>query len=194
MKQFTYISDLTNSKGIETMTGAPVSKINKTLLSGIGYSASTLELIDVELTSGSTQRFILKKTALNADWLTQRTKDTVGREAAILDEESLLKIWDSVHCPYMVFAMEKGQIAMLMNDLSEYLLPDVKEPIDLATEATILNTLASLHAGFWKSNEIKKLGWLGVPQQYVDALGPDDHLTDSFAPPPEKVLESMNKG
>jgi hypothetical protein len=91
MKQFSYISDLTNPKAIETITGA-VSNINKTLLSGIGYSDSTLERIDVKLTSGRTQSFILKYTKLNSDWLSQRSKDTVGLEAAILDEESLLKI------------------------------------------------------------------------------------------------------
>ena len=193
MKQFTHISDLTNPKVIETITGA-VSTINKTLLSGIGYSDSTLERIDVELTSGSTQSFILKYTKLNADWLSQRTKDTVGREAAILGEDSLLKIWDSVDCPYIAFAIEKGEIAVLMNDLSAYLLPDVKEPIDLQTEATILNTLASLHAGFWGAIEIKKIDWLKTPQQYLEALGPGEHPTDSFAPPPEKVLEGMNKG
>ncbi len=83
MKQFTYISDLTNPKALETITGA-VSSIHKTLLSGIGYSAATLERIDVKLTSGSTQSFILKYIKLSADWLSQRTKDTVGREAAIL--------------------------------------------------------------------------------------------------------------
>ena len=193
MKQFTFISDLTNPKSIEPITGA-VSNINKTLLSGIGYSASTLERIDVALTSGSTQSFILKYTKLNSDWLTQRTRDTIGREAAILDEESLSKIWESIHCPYIAYAMEKGQIAMLMNDLSAYLLPDLKEPIDLITEATILNTLASLHAGFWGSIEIKKLAWLGIPKQYLEALGPGEHLTDAFVPPPEKTFESMNKG
>jgi hypothetical protein len=83
MKQFTYISDLTNPKALETITGA-ASSIHKTLLSGIGYSDATLERIDVKLTSGSTQSFILKYIKLSADWLSQRTKDTVGREAAIL--------------------------------------------------------------------------------------------------------------
>jgi hypothetical protein len=184
---------LTNPKVIESIIGV-VSNINKTLLSGIGYSDSTLDRIDVELTSGSKQSFILKYTKLNSDWLSQRTKDTVGREAAILDEDSLLKIWESVHCPYIAFAMEKGQIAVLMNDLSAYLLPDVKEPINRKTEATILNTLASLHADFWESIEIKKLDWLKTPQRYLEALGPGEHLTDSFAPPPKKVLESMNQG
>tara|TARA_B110000046_G_scaffold165254_1_gene181403 strand:+ start:41957 stop:42967 length:1011 start_codon:yes stop_codon:yes gene_type:complete len=193
MKQFTCISDLANPKALETITGK-VSSISKTLLSGIGYSDATLERIDVKLSAGSTQSFILKYIKLNSDWLSQRTKDTVGREAAILGEDSLFKIWESVDCPYVAFAMEKGQIAVLMNDLSAYLLPDVKEPIDLQTEAIILNTLASLHASFWESIEIKKLDWLKTPQQYLEALGPGEYLTDSFAPPPKEVLEGMNKG
>ena len=90
--------------------------------------------------------------------------------------------------------MEKGQIAMLMNDLSAYLLPDVKEPIDLQTEAIILNTLASLHAGFWESTEIKKIDWLKTPEQYFNAFVPGEHLTDSFALPPHNIVDSMNQG
>jgi hypothetical protein len=46
MKKITHVSDLTNPKAIATITGA-VSSINKTLLSGIGYSDATLERIDV---------------------------------------------------------------------------------------------------------------------------------------------------
>jgi hypothetical protein len=193
MKQFTFISDLTNPNVIENMTGA-VSNINKTLLSGIGYSDATLERIDVTLTSGLKRRFILKYTKLNSDWLSQRTKDTIGREAAILGEDTLLKIWESIHCPYVAFAMEKGQIAVLMDDLSAYLLPNVKEPIDLKTEDIILNTLASLHANFWASIELKKIDWLKTPHQYLETLGPGEHRTDVFAPPPENILEGMNQG
>ena len=101
---------MTNPEAIATITGA-VSSIHKTLLSGNGYSDATLEHIDVKLTSGSTKSFILKYIRLNSDWLSQRTKDTVGREAAILDEDSLLGIWESVGCPYVAFAMGKGKIA-----------------------------------------------------------------------------------
>jgi Phosphotransferase enzyme family len=193
MKRFAFISDLTNPEIIEALTGA-VSAITKTLLSGIGYSASTLERIDVETIAGCTQSFILKHTKLNVDWLSQRTGDSIGREAAILGEKNLFKIWESIHCPYIAYAIEEGQIAVLTNNLSEYLFLDVREPIDLKTEAIILNTFASLHATFWESPEIKKLDWLGKPHQYLETFGPGIHLTDSFAPPPDKLLDNMNQG
>ena len=50
---------MTNPEAIATIT-REVSSIQKTLLSGNGYSDATLERIDVKLTSGSTKSFILK--------------------------------------------------------------------------------------------------------------------------------------
>src|SRR5450432_4096066 len=126
MKRLTFISNFTNPEVIETFTGA-ISNIHNTILSGIGFSASVLQRIDVDLITGPAQSFILKQTSLNADWLSQRTQDSIGREAAILNEKCLLKIWESIHCPYIAFAIEEGQIAMLMNNLSDYLFPDVRE-------------------------------------------------------------------
>jgi hypothetical protein len=50
---------LTNPEAIATIT-REVSSIQKTLLSGNGYSDATLERIDVKLTLGSTKSFIFK--------------------------------------------------------------------------------------------------------------------------------------
>src|ERR1051325_4588697 len=119
IKRCTSISDLTNASVLETFTGL-VSSVNRTLLSGIGYSGSTLERVDVETTSGLKQSFILKQTSLHTDWISQRTKDTTGREASILAEPLLGGMWAHVHCPYLAFAIEDGQIGMLMSDLTPY--------------------------------------------------------------------------
>ena len=194
MKRFASISDFTDTKAMEAFTGA-ISGINKTtLFSGAGFSGAALERIDVETTSGLKHSFMLKHTRLNADWLSLRTNDTIGREAALLDEKRLSKVWESIHCPYLAFAMEEGEIAMLMNDLSEYLFPDVREPIDIKAETTILYTLASLHAAFWESPEIKKINWLGQPNQYLEVLGPGRQAADAFALPPAELLTNINRG
>lgn len=193
MKQCTFISDIASRETMETFI-EDVSGISTTLLSGIGYSGSTLERVDVETLSGLKQSFILKRTNLDTDWISQRTNDTIGREAAILAESSLMKIWEHIHCPYLAFAIEEGQVAMLMNDLSPYLFPDVREPIDVKTEATILNTLAALHAAFWESTELKEINWLMNLDRYLEILSAGKHATDLFAPPPDQLLAGMTKG
>ena len=165
MIRFDSIPDLTNPGLLCKLTG-PITEINKTLLSAVGFSGSVLERVEVFLESGIKRSFILKYTRINADWLSQRAKDQVGREAELLIEPCLSGIWKSVHCPYVAFAKESGQIALLMDDFSDYLFPDLRESIDIKSEDLILNTIASLHASYWESSEIKKLNWLTSPYNY----------------------------
>ena len=193
MKRFASIADLTDPRALETLTG-PVSSIHKTLLSGVGYSGSVLYRMEVHLLSGEIRSFILKHTVIRTDWLSQRTHDTVGREAAILDDPYFSRIWESIQCPFVAFALDEGEIAVLMKDVTLYLFPDVREPIELRKENDILNTLASLHASYWASSEIKTVSWLIKTHQYLEMLGPGAHPTDAIAPPPDKVRESMQQG
>src|ERR1700681_2403235 len=165
MVRFATISDLTNPEKLCTLTG-PISKVSKTLLSAIGFSASVLERIEIILQSGIKRNFILKRTRLGADWLSQRSNDQVGREAALLNEFSLSGIWNIIHCPYSAFTSENDQIGLLMDDFTDYLFPDVREPIELKSEDQILKTIASLHGSFWESTEVKKTKWLLFPHNY----------------------------
>lgn len=193
MKRFAAIVDLTNPQALATLMGQ-VLTIHKTILSGVGYSGSVLYRMQVHLLSGEVRSFILKRTAIRTDWLSQRTHDTVGREAAILDDPYFSRIWESVQCPFVAFALEEGEIAVLMKDVTPHLFPDIREPIGLRKENDILHTLAMLHASYWASSEIKTVSWLIKPHHYLEMLGPGPHPTDATAPPPGKVRESMRKG
>jgi hypothetical protein len=192
MNQFALISDLTTRNTLESLAG-PISGIHKTLFNGIGFSGSSFEKIEVDMV-GAKKSYILKQTNLTTDWLSLRTDDRVGREAALLAESRLRNIWDSFHCPYVAYATEKVRIALLMNDLSAHLFPDVREPIDIKAEDAILNALASLHASFWESREIKEIDWLGRPAQYLDVLRPGKRPTDLIAIPPPELFANITRG
>jgi thiamine kinase-like enzyme len=193
MERFATISDLTNPEMLCKLTG-PITRINKTLLSAVGFSGSILERIEVKLQSGITRNFVLKYTRLESDWLSQRAEDQVGREAALLSETGFSGIWSIIHCPYIAFASENGQIGLLMDDFTDYLFPDVREPIDIKSEDLILETLASLHATFWESSEVKKTKWLISAHKYLEVLGQGEHESDNIAPPPDKLRNSMKEG
>jgi thiamine kinase-like enzyme len=193
MQRFENISDLTNPACLCKITG-PIAGISKTLLSAVGFSGSVLERVEVILQSGSIRNFILKYTRLEADWLSLRSKDSVGREAALLSESGLSGIWHSIHCPYIAFASENAETGLLMDDFTDYLFPDVREPVNVHHEDLILNAIASLHASFWESSEIKKMEWLMKPEKYLDVLGPREHESDKMAAPPDKVRNSMQEG
>ena len=55
------------------------------------------------------------------------------REAAMLQAGELAAMWDAFACPYLAFAAGHDEVALLMDDLSPHLFPDVREP--LADEA-----------------------------------------------------------
>jgi thiamine kinase-like enzyme len=193
MVRFETILGLTTPELLGEITG-PIAKIDKTLISAVGFSGSVLEKVEVSLRSGTIRKFILKYTRLESDWLSQRAGDLMGREAALLCEPCLSGIWNSIHCPYVAFASENGEIGLLMNDFSAYLFPDVREPIDINSEDLILDTIASLHSSFWESSEIKKTQWLIKPQTYLEVLGPGEHESDKVAAPPDKLKNSMQEG
>ena len=193
MIRFDSIPNLTNPEFLSGVTGS-ITSINKTLLSAIGYSGSVIERVEVLLQSGVKRTFILKCTPIKADWLSQRANDQVGREAELLNEPSLSGVWNCIQSPYVAFAKENGQTALLMNDVSDYLFPDIREPIDFKSEDLILNSLASLHAAFWESSDIKKMDWLATSYNYLEVFAPGVHESDRYAPPPENIGNSMKAG
>jgi thiamine kinase-like enzyme len=193
MVRFAKVSDLTDPDHLVGLTG-PIAAMNNTLLSAVGYSGSVLERIEVKLQSGTIRNFILKDTRFESDWLSQRANDQVGREAALLNESSLSGIWNCIHCPYCAFASENGRIGLLMDDYTDYLFPDIREPIDIRSEDLIIKALAAVHALFWESSEVKKIKWMVKPPHYLQAFGPTEHESDRFAPPPEKIRNSMREG
>jgi hypothetical protein len=193
MKRFDLIADLTNPKMLCALVG-PIAEIHKTLISGVGFSDSSLMRLELVLQSGITRNFIFKYTKLANDWLSQRAKDRVGREAALLGEPCLTGIWNTIHCPYVAFASVPGEIGLLMDDFTDQLFPDVREPISLKSENLILDIIAKLHASFWESIELKKPGWFTRPTDYLEFLAPGKHESDKKAPPPDKIRNPMLEG
>src|SRR6185295_16875956 len=89
-------------------------------------------------------------------------------EASLLKTESLLAVWDIFDSPYIAVAAAPGAVGLLMTDLTESLLPDVREPLTDAQERTLLGALARLHARFW--DFAPPGSWLMRPAQYFDLL------------------------
>lgn len=193
MKRFNSIADLTSAAKLSEIVG-PIVQVNTELLSGIGFSGSLLNKVEVLLETGEKKVFILKQTRLQDDWLSLRSRDTIGREAALLGEEKLARIWDIIQCPYVAFAQERHLAGLLMNDLSNYLFPDEREPISISEEDTIINGIACIHAMFWDSADIKEMDWLAGPLDYLSILGPGKHDEDKICAPPEKIKIGMEEG
>ena len=124
--QFKSVDALLDPKALETILGA-VEGVRRTPLGTNGYSGSIHERWEVERRGGERLNLVLKRTRPSQDWTAYRTGDDAGREAIILNTPE--RVWNVFQCPYRAYAIQGGEIALLMDDLSEHLFPDVDAPI-----------------------------------------------------------------
>ncbi len=169
------ISALTSREGLRAALGA-VASVRAVPLSTAGYSGSTHQRLTVTYAGGRERSFVVKTVDIAHDWTLRISDDNMGREAALLGAPELLGVWETFHRPYLAYAVQGGEFALLMEDLSEHLFSDVDEPISLEAEEAALSSLAGLHARYWESDALK-LPWLTRISESFGAMGP--HASDS---------------
>ena len=140
--RLTTADDLADPAALAGVLG-PVTELRREPMATGGHSVSTFERLDVRLRSGERVPLVLKRVRLALDWGARRTGDTTGREAAPLAEPALAGIWGAFRCPYRAYAFDDGEVGLLMDDLSPYLLPDADARVDEAHEDALLAALAA---------------------------------------------------
>jgi Phosphotransferase enzyme family len=173
----------------------PVASIERSPLVALGYTytGNTLERLDLRLVSGGRRKLVLKRTATTLNWVERRSGDAVGREAALLAEPALSGVWEVLGCPYRAYAAERGDAGLLMEDLSDHLLPDIDEPIAVADEDALLAALAALHARYWES-DVLRLPWLAAPAIRFALLGPMASTEEAGWPEPGGFFDDVRRG
>lgn len=162
------VDDLLDPGRLESVLDAP-GPVRVERLNTVGYSGSRFHRVSSE------DEFIVKETVLSEDWFSNRTEDDVGREAAALLAPELDRIHEIFRLPYRAVAMEPGRVGLLMEDVSPWLLPDEREPLDPGQEELLLDTLARLHASFWEADELERLDWLQGSADFLHVMGPRGH-------------------
>jgi hypothetical protein len=160
----------------------PIRTMSRTPLITSGYTAAQHERLDVMLSTGELRRLVVKRVRVATDWTASRSEDALGREATLLAEPALAAVWDVMQCPYVAFWSVAGEIGLVMDDLTPFLLPDVRAPLSEAQEEQLLTALAGMHARFWSSPALE-LAWLARSDHYVGLLDlrsaeSDDTLAD----------------
>ncbi len=145
-------------------------------LDTLGYSGATFTRLTFH-GNGSDQQLILKELDVEHDWFSQRSGDTLGREAAILVEPAAERIHEIFDLPYLCIAIEPGKIGMLMRDVSPGLFPDERKPISNQDQDLILDKMAEVHACFWEEPALFSLPWLHQSEDFLYLMGPLDHDT-----------------
>ena len=142
-------SDLTDSGSLARLVG-PVRTVERHVLRTSGFSGAEFEKVEVALGNGTNRTFVLKHVRPKATWTSRITGDLEGREGLLLERETLAPAWDVFANPYVAWARDRDELALLMQDVGGHLLPDVREPLPEEIEARLLGALARLHARFWE--------------------------------------------
>jgi hypothetical protein len=180
-------------EALAAITG-PIRAVEHSPFKTVGYTAARHERLDVTLRTGERRALVVKRIRPSTDWTACRTSDRRGREAAMLAESTLGAMWEALACPYLAFAMEDDEVALVMEDLTPHLFPDVRVPLPEEQEEQLLMALAALHARFWSSPALE-LPWLTQPEHYaglLDACCAAD--PGARAPLPDMLREGIIRG
>lgn len=160
--------DVFDPDKLATLIG-PVREMSRRPMVTSGYTAAHHERLDVTLSTGESRRLVVKRVRPAADWTASRTGGRLGREATLLGEPALAAVWEEIECPYLAFWSVGGEIGLVMDDLSPFLLPDVRTPLTVQQEEQLLAALAGMHARFWSSPSLD-LPWLARAEHYAGLL------------------------
>lgn len=172
MVRLASLSDASDQRALAAVTG-PIQSLGRSPLSTVGFAGATHERLELVLESGARRNLVVKRAHVSADWTSIRSGDQVGREAALLAEPAL-DVWRAFACPYVAYAVEGDSIALVMDDLTPHLFPDIRQPLTEEQEERLLRALATLHAQFWSESGIPSpvldLPMLARAEHYVGIL------------------------
>ena len=192
LKKSNSISQLTSPDFLTELFGS-FRNIKRQPLKTNGFSGSTHEKIILEIENAETVSLILKHIYPSQDMTIWRSGNINNREVMLLDDQEMIEVWDIFKSPYIAYAIEDSNSALLMHDVSGNLFPDLREPIRPEQEDSILHTLAQMHAHYWQHNVLSK-SWLAKQNIFFSFLGPFAQAEEKAAGRLHPILELVHKG
>ncbi len=164
------LADVLEPRALGTLLG-PVDRVEEAPFATTGYSGSRHTRVTLVLRAGESRAFVLKRTSLAENWVARFSHDDVGREEAWLHVPRLVRVGEHFALPYLASARAGQRHALLMEDLTASLFPDVREPLGRDSEDALLGALAGMHAHYWDRRALP-LDLLATFESFLDLLGP----------------------
>lgn len=117
----------------------------------IGYSSTESEFLAVDRCGVNQPRYIIKRMRQERDWVMQATDDRHWRAVAIWQHGLLDRLPEEIEHGIIAISKDKEGYGFLMHNISHALLRE-EQPISEQDHATVLKSMAALHATFWENN------------------------------------------
>jgi hypothetical protein len=156
-------------KQMSSLEGRRVASISRNVLTAEdSLSGSKLENIVTEGSDGE-RRYVLKRIALEWDWIMRALNDTMGRAVTAWQLGLLDRLPDCIEHAYVACSRDGDGWAILMHDMSDTLVPPGDSPISPEENARFLKHMAQLHTAFWGETEWAdpKLGFCDLRTRYA---------------------------
>src|SRR5258706_1616561 len=191
-KKSNSISQLTSRDFLTEIFG-PIRNIETQPLKTSGFSGSAHEKIILKVENAEPISLVVKHIYSSKDMTIWRSGNTNNREVMLLDDKEMVSVWDIFQSPYIAYAIEDDNSALLMRDVSKDLFPDLREPILFEQEDLILHTLAQMHAHYWEHNVLSK-SWLAKQNIFFSFLGPFARAEEEAAGRNHPIFELVQNG
>jgi hypothetical protein len=94
--------------------------------------------------------YVLKHLDLSDDWTMRASGCLHGPPLALWRTGALARLPDCINQPIVAVASEPAGCAVLMHDVTPWLVPATDEPIPLAQHERFVEHMATMHAAFWE--------------------------------------------
>jgi hypothetical protein len=186
---------LADARALAGLLGEAVSSVERAPLDrrGSTLTGTRLERLRAVLGDGGERSLVLKRARIGASWVGRRSGDVLGREAALLASTEAAPVWDALDCPYLAYAVADGDCAVLMDDLSPWLLPEPPAPMPTEHEDALLRALGTLHERFWGIDR-DAMPWAARPVARFGLLHPRAPDEEARLDSPAALFELVRRG
>ena len=151
-----------------------------------GKSGATLERVVID-----GQDYVLKHLDLAQDWTMRASGCLPGAPLVLWERGILARLPDCLNQPIVGAVREPRGCALLMHDVSRWLVPATDAPISPAQHARFLEHMAALHAAFWACGD--EFDVVPAMHRYLE-LSPWMAAAEAAAGSPHLVPRLVAKG
>ncbi|HEY0735160.1 MAG TPA: phosphotransferase [Herpetosiphonaceae bacterium] len=189
---FDSIDEMISIAGLAALVGGAVTSIERAPLEVAHFSGNTLERVIVGV-AGAERRLVLKRFAIERDWVMRLTHDHAVREVALYRHGIYARLPSICYVPIIAVARDGDGWASLMDDVSAGLpADDSLTPGDLRC---YLTALAAVHIRFMSDESLSDpaLG-LSSLRDFVQILAAPTVEAECTEGRSHPVLEAARRG
>jgi len=188
------VDDMLAPEALTALLETPISDVHQVSFKTTD-SLSGGHFLAIQTNQGAGPRLVLKRFSYDSDWIMRATDDHQGRAVLAWTTGLLDRLPPEIVHGYLACARDGSGWAILMHDLSAFLVPPGESPISEGENKGFLEAMSCLHATFWEEPQVvdPALGFSRLESDYL-ALSPQTGYREAGGddPVPRLLVEGWD--